>query len=132
MVVKWLDNVGGAVSDLLRAHAFYIGVLGMEGAPPRAGEEGFAARLGDVSLYIFAATGGGTPRRSERYVANPIGIDHLAFEVEDFEAAQRELESRGVRFLQPPQGPTGGFRYRRFQDPDGNTVYIIQRGANSD
>ncbi len=124
-MLKRLDNIGVATRDVKRAYDFYTRVLGMEAGPLAEGASGFSPRLGDVALYVFATGGTGAPGRSEDYTNNPPGIDHLAFEVEDFDAAQRELESRGVKFLQPPVGEPGQFRYRAFQDPDGNMLYVI-------
>ncbi len=127
-MLKRLDNIGVAVSDVARAHGFYIGVLGMEAPPLQEGARGFSARLGDVSLYIFATDRAGEPGRSADFEHNPPGIDHLSFEVEDYEAAQRDLESRGVSFVRDSIGEPGGFQGRGFQDPEGNMIYIIHRG----
>lgn len=126
--MKRLDNIGVAVSDLAKAHGFYTGVLGMEAQPLQEGATGFSARLGDVSLYVFTTDGAGEPGRSADFDHNPPGIDHLAFEVEDYEAAQRELESRGVSFVRDSIGEPGGFQGRAFQDPEGNMIYIIHHG----
>ncbi len=127
-MLKRLDNIGVAVRDLARAHGFYIGVLGMEAPPLQEGASGFSASLGDVALYVFATDGAGEPGRSADLEHNPPGIDHLAFEVEDYEAAQRDLESRGVSFVHDSVGEPGGFQYRGFEDPEGNMIYIIHHG----
>ena len=124
-MLKRLDNIGVAASDVARAHGFCTGVLGMEAPPLQEGAGGFSARLGDVALYIFATDGTGEPGRSAATEHNPPGIDHLAFEVEDYEAAQRDLESHGVSFVHDSVGEPGGFQYRGFEDPEGNMIYII-------
>ncbi|MBM3139976.1 MAG: VOC family protein [Chloroflexi bacterium] len=128
-MLKRLDNIGIAVRDVRRAHDFYTRVLGFEGAPLADGATGFSAKLGDVALFVFATDKTNAPGRTADYEHNPVGIDHLAFEVEDYEGAQRELESRGVRFLQESVGEPGGFRYRGFTDPDGNMLYVIHTGG---
>ena len=60
---------------------------------------------------------------------NPVGLDHLAFEVEDFEAAHRNLEAQDITFIHAVVGEPGGFRYRGFHDPDGNVIYGIEQGG---
>lgn len=127
-MLKRLDNIGVAVRDIARAHAFYTGTLGMESAPLADGATGFSAKLGDVALFVFTTDKTNSPGRSDDYEHNPVGIDHLAFEVEDYEAAQRELEAKGVRFVGDSVGEPGSFRYRGFQDPDGNMLYVIHLG----
>ncbi|MEX2230027.1 MAG: VOC family protein [Dehalococcoidia bacterium] len=129
-MLKRLDNIGIAVRDLASAHDFYTRVLGFAGAPLKDGATGFSAKLGDVALFVFATDQTNSPGRTADYEHNPAGIDHLAFEVEDYEGAQRELEAKGVRFLQDSVGEPGGFRYRGFQDPDGNMLYVIHPGAS--
>lgn len=128
-MLKRLDNIGVAVSDVARAHDFYTRVLEMEAAPLREGAEGFSPRLGDIALYVFKTEASGAPGRDAETATNPIGIDHLAFEVEDYEGVQCELESRGVTFVHDSVGEPGGFQYRAFQDPDGNMIYVIHRGG---
>ena len=86
MTLKRLDNIGVAVTDLQRAHAFYHDVLGMDGDAPPPDAEGFSVRLGDVALYVFRTSAGGDPGRTENYTQNPPGLDHLSFEVADFDA----------------------------------------------
>ena len=128
-MLKRLDNIGVAVSDLAAAHEFYTTVLGMGSAALNEAAGGFSASLGDISLYVFKTDGSGEHGRDAGMEHNAPGIDHLAFEVEDFEAAQATLESRGVSFVQDVVGEPGGFRYRGFQDPEGNMIYVIHKGG---
>ena len=128
-LLKRLANIGVAVRDLRRAHDFYVGVLGMEAPPLAEGAGGFSASIGDVALFVFATEGAGEPGRTTDYMHNPRGIDHLAFEVENYADAQRELEAIGVQFIHDSVGEPGGFEYRGFQDPDGNMVYVITHGS---
>ncbi|MDA1002844.1 MAG: VOC family protein [Chloroflexi bacterium] len=128
-MLKRLDNIGVAVRDLVRAHAFYTGTLGMESTPLADGATGFSAKLGDVSLFVFKTDKTNSPGRSDDYEHNPAGIDHLAFEVEDYDGAQAELEAKGVSFVGDSVGEAGSFRYRGFQDPDGNMLYVIHLGG---
>ncbi len=124
-MLKRLDNIGIAASDVQRSVDFYTQKLGMEG---EAGPEGGSVRLGEVALFIFKSARTDSPPvgRTASYDQNPIGIDHLAFEVEDIEQASVEYEARGIAFEGPIVGDAGSFRYRGFQDPDANMLYIIQ------
>jgi catechol 2,3-dioxygenase-like lactoylglutathione lyase family enzyme len=123
-MLKRLDNVGVAVQEIQRTVAFYTQVLGFEGQAQ--GHEA-SLRLGDISLYLFESQAAATPvGRTADYYHNPVGIDHLAFEVEDIEGESAALEAMGVSFLGPIVGNAGEFRYRGFHDPDGNMLYIIQ------
>ncbi|HJM89344.1 MAG TPA: VOC family protein [Dehalococcoidia bacterium] len=128
-MLKRLDNVGVAVTDIPRAYEFYTTVLGMEAAPLAEGAGGFSPSLGDVALYVFKTEATGDVGRDAAMSDNPVGIDHLAFEVDDYEGARSELESRGVTFVHDSVGDPGGFRYRGFQDPDGNMIYVIHKGG---
>ena len=127
--LKRLDNIGIAVQDLAHAYAFNHDVLGLSAEPPRLEAEGFAAQLGDVALYILKTDSTDGLDRTADLPKNPLGLDHLAFEVEDFEAAQRNLEGQDITFIHAVVGEPGGFRYRGFHDPDGNVIYIIDRGG---
>lgn len=55
-----------------------------------------------------------------------IGVNHIAFQVPDVEAAHRELKARGVHV---PQGPTfvrsTGRTNLNFRDPDGWRLQIV-------
>lgn len=125
-MLRRLDNVGIAVRDVKRVVDFYVTKLGFQG---EAGASDASIRLGDVSLYVFRteSTEAAGPRRTIDLSRNPAGIDHLAFQVDDVEAASRELEARGIVFPGPIVGAPGEFRYRGFADPEGNMLYVIQR-----
>ena len=85
MQIKRLDNIGIAVSDIRRAIAFYTDVLGLEG---QAGESDGSVTVGDLSFYVFQTNKAPAPvGRTADYMNNPVGLDHLAFEVADIEQA---------------------------------------------
>ena len=55
-------------------------------------------------------------------VATLVGRDTgIYFITEDIQAKYAEWSSRGVRFAFPPQKPTWGGIFARFEDPDGNS-----------
>jgi hypothetical protein len=54
---------------------------------------------------------------------SPVGVDYLEFETaDDFEAAQADLEFKGVTWLDNIVGEPGGFH-----DPDGNMLNVIHK-----
>ena len=102
------------------------------GLPVRMGEEeGPYAEFdtGPATLSIFRATQmsndtGVTSGRGGR------GADDMliVLEVEDVDAAVRQLEARGVRFAsQPTDQPAWRLRVAHFRDPDGNLAEIYTR-----
>ncbi|MCX6023901.1 MAG: VOC family protein [Chloroflexi bacterium] len=131
-MLKRVDNIGIAVRDLGRTLAFFQEKLGVAPSRPyEPGQTGNSVSLGDVSFYIFQTAREDSPAvgRTPNFPQNPAGIDHIAIEVEDIEDAGRQLEGRGVVFVQDIVGAPGQFRYRGFEDPDGNMFYIIQRAG---
>ena len=110
------------VSDLERSKAFYREVLGLDFLWENPASVRF--RCGDRSeLSIFRRPGLVT----EHTLAH--------FEVTDIEAAIRDLEGKGVEFLDYSEGPLattghiaqlGPARAAWFHDPDGNTLGLRQ------
>ncbi|MBI3954337.1 MAG: VOC family protein [Chloroflexi bacterium] len=124
-MLKRLDNVGIAVRDVPRALAFYREKLGLQA---QGDESGGSVQVGNASLYVFKTANrrGRIQQRTDDYLKDPPGLDHLAFEVADLDAEYRALQKRGVKFLSKPV-TMGRLRYAGFHDPDGNMLYIIQR-----
>jgi glyoxylase I family protein len=55
------------------------------------------------------------------------GFRHIAFEVDDVDAAMAELAAAGVAPFFPPMDiPPVGIRAALVRDPEGNTVELIQ------
>lgn len=54
------------------------------------------------------------------------GFRHLALAVEDFPAACRRLQEKGVAFLADPV-QKGGTSTVFFRDPDGNLLHLLHR-----
>lgn len=109
------------VTDLKRARAFYEGTLGLKAATAYEGNG-----TGWVEYEIGAgvlAIGAG----SEQFKPSAHG-GSVALEVEDFEAAARELKEHGSQFvIEPMEFP--GCRMAAVLDPDGNTITIHKRKA---
>jgi len=56
------------------------------------------------------------------------GIRHLAILVDDFDAAHKHLQERGVKFLSEPVNNQGN-RLVFFADGDGNFVHLVHRAV---
>ena len=110
------------VVDLDRAKAFYRDVLGLrllyEGGPSVRFEAGNGSQ---ISIFRRGAT------KADHTVAH--------FEVDDIDATVRDLEGRGVRFLDYDSGPLtttnhiaqfGPARGAWFNDTEGNILGVRQ------
>lgn len=127
MKINRIDNIGVAVSDVGAALDFFSNTLGLETATDDWG--GGSVQVGNAWLYVFEGNRD-AQRSADRGVdlpANPVGLDHIALEVDDIEQAGRELEAKGVAFPGEIIGEPGEFRYRGFSGPDGVMLYIIQQ-----
>jgi methylmalonyl-CoA/ethylmalonyl-CoA epimerase len=118
------DNVGVAVSELGRALEFWT-ALGFELVSQDEDEPAALLRAGSAFLWVFETRSPMPAQaRSAELLANPPGIDHLSFAVEDVDAAHRALEERG---LQAEWGPEDrwGYRVAALRDPDGTQVFLL-------
>jgi catechol 2,3-dioxygenase-like lactoylglutathione lyase family enzyme len=106
------------VTDLEQAKSFYGGILGLEFLWENPVSARF--RCGDTSeISVFKRP----PTATEHTLAH--------FEVTDLEAVIRDLEAKGVTFLDYTEGPLvttghiaqlGPARAAWMHDPDGNTL----------
>jgi catechol 2,3-dioxygenase-like lactoylglutathione lyase family enzyme len=133
------------VSNLEQSIAFYRDLLGLElvmiEESERSGDDRSKAlgvprarvklailRAGDAQVELIEyVTAAGRPYDR---CNNDAGAMHIAFQVEDIDAAYRRLLDHGVRFTAPPAtipaGPMAGWRWTYFFDPDGVSLEIIQ------
>lgn len=132
------------VSDLERSIAFYRDVLGLElvfterseaSGDDRSETLGVAKsrlslaifRIGDTHLELIEYI---TPKgRPYDRVNSDVGAAHVAFKVDDIDAAYEALLAKQVRFTGPPStipaGPMQGWRWTYFFDPDGIPLELI-------
>ena len=107
------------VSDYERAREFYVEKLGFpvlrENFRQERGDWKLDLKFGDGELELFAIPG--APPRPSYPEAQ--GLRHLAFRVEDVEAAARDLESLGIPCEPIRRDPYTGGRMTFFRDPDG-------------
>jgi catechol 2,3-dioxygenase-like lactoylglutathione lyase family enzyme len=125
-----IQHVGLVVSDLDRSRAFYAGPLGLEEVP-RPANFTFAGawfRFGGTEVHLLsdahAAGGAGQPdpgAGKERGMTH-----HLAFEVDDLDAACARLAEHGVALEGGPMPRGDGYVQVFFLDPDGHVLELFQ------
>lgn len=123
-MLKRLDNIGISVTDLGNERTLFRDHLGMEIV--NDADESFFAKLGDVGFWVFK-TQHPSPQsvgRGMDFQKNHPGLDHVAFEVDDVDAAYVKLRGAGVRFLLEPSNAPWGVRRAVFADTDGNLFTI--------
>jgi serine phosphatase RsbU (regulator of sigma subunit)/predicted enzyme related to lactoylglutathione lyase len=108
------------VRDLDRSLRFYVDQLGFELiADKRITTDGMgwievAPPDGSANLAVVAPK----PDQPEYQLIG--GYRWVLFMTEDVHAKYKEWSERGVHFLSPPETPSWGGTYTRFEDPDGN------------
>jgi lactoylglutathione lyase len=117
------DYIVVYVSDMQRSMAFYRDVLGL---PLRLSTPGWSEfETGSVRLALHRAAGSG---QAPQYAGRPpAGVAHLAFVVEDIQAAFKELQARGAVFSQPPEKQVTGNLIAVLHDPDDLGITLQQR-----
>ncbi len=138
------NHTSFTVSDLDRSLGFFCDVLGFEllNRSPRDPE--FIARVvaipgADIEVAYVQAPGhrleliqyrGPEGRKQVESRPCDAGFAHVAFDVDDIDAALAASKSAGVEPLGPPQdldrGPNKGGRVVYTRDPDGITIEFIQ------
>ena len=119
-LVTGVDFITVPTKDIDAAVEFYGDVLGLERSKQWGEFPAFEFETGNLTIAVMQTDAFGL-----EFQANGFPIE---FRVEDFEAAQAELESRGVTF----KGETldsGVCKQAFFEDPDGNTLAIHHRYA---
>ena len=111
-------------SDWEKAREFYVNKLGFELTREvyRPAQDDYLRMLslGETTLEVFIR-----PDAPQR-VNNPeaMGLRHLAFRVEDAEAAAQWLHSRGIETEPVREDPYNGGKFTFFRDPDGLPLEI--------
>jgi methylmalonyl-CoA/ethylmalonyl-CoA epimerase len=97
-----LDHVGVAVSDLEAAISLYQGSFGMElvhrETVSEQGVEAVLLDVGDSHVELLRPTGPDTPV-GKFLSARGEGLHHLAYRVDDIDAALDGLRERGIRLI---------------------------------
>ena len=125
-----LQHVGLVVSDLDRSRRFYAAALGLEEVPrpPNFTFAGAWFRFGDNELHLLAEsdTTGGAGQPDAGAGAERGLTHHVAFEVDDLDAACARLADAGVSLTGGPMPRGDGFTQVFFLDPDGYVLELFQ------
>ena len=140
-MINGMDHTGFVVRDLDKSTAFYRDVIGLRvvtsrerQGPPISRMLGYddvhiKVRLlnaGDghlLELIQYVNPPGGERPSDDR---NTLGASHLAFSVDDIQAAFRHVVDNGAREISPPVELQPGRTACYLQDPDGNWIELIQ------
>ena len=127
-MIKGIDNVGVAVTDLVRSVAFYEKLGFHKGDEYEAEVKGCTMSSERAVLFLFQTRQlkPQTVHREASLAHTPPGLDHISFLVEDVNQSYAECQARGVAFLGEPEDQDWGARIVGFKDPDGNTLYFLQ------
>jgi catechol 2,3-dioxygenase-like lactoylglutathione lyase family enzyme len=125
-----IQHVGLIVSDLERSRGFYGQVLGLEEVPrpPNFTFAGAWFRLGGTEIHLLAeadSTGGAGQGDPGPGLAKGM-THHLAFEVDDLDAACARLAAHGVQLAGGPIPRGDGYVQAFFRDPDGHVLELFQ------
>ncbi len=128
MKVLKLDHVGIAVEKIDETLAIYEGLLGL----PLHGTETVEEQkvrtaflpVGDTEVELLESTDPEGPI-GKFIAAKGQGVQHLAFRVDDIEAALAELKAKGVRLIdEKPRYGAGGARIAFLHPKATNGVLI--------
>jgi len=118
MKLTGVHHVAIIASDYTASRSFYVDKLGLEvvreNYRPERDDYKLDLKLGDVEIELFSAKN--PPMR----VTNPEarGLRHLAFRVEDVDAAAAWLNSMGIATEPVRLDTYSGKRFTFFRDPD--------------
>lgn len=127
MKARVMDHIAITVRDMEENIRFYRDILGMPLTDHFHDEH-------DRAWIAFLEAEGCqiellAPDKWEAEEATPKqerGLTHLAFLVEDIEAACQDLKAKGVSFIQDPL-ESHGMKWAYFQGPEGAVLEFIER-----
>jgi predicted enzyme related to lactoylglutathione lyase len=121
--VTGVDFIAIPVQDFDRAREFYGGVLGLEQSKQWGDMPGQEYETGSLTIALMQTDAFGIEFRSHSLP--------VAFQVDDVEAARKELEEKGVSFAADTMD-SGVCHMAHFRDPDGNVLMLHHRYAPKD
>jgi len=125
--LKKVHHIAIIARDYPASRDFYCNILGftlMEEVYREARDswKGDLALKGDYTIELFSFPQ--PPARPTQPEA--CGLRHLAFSVDDIDAAKQHLETHGVRCEEIRIDPLTGKRFTFFNDPDGLPLELYQ------
>ena len=109
-----VEHIGLPARNVATLRDWYVTRLGATCIAPNGDEPPFFTRLpGSTAMFeIYAATGHNAVLEDNGLA----GWRHLALRVDSIEVARKELEARGVSFMDPLKPAAGGGRILFFKD----------------
>ena len=128
MKLNKVHHIAIIASDYSRSLDFYTRALGLTviAETYRADRDSYKTDLaldGNYIIELFSFPN--PPARLSRPEA--AGLRHLAFEVDDIEAATAELEAKGVSHEEMRLDALTGKRFMFFHDPDGLPIEFYEK-----
>ncbi len=125
--IKQIHHIAIIASDYARSKAFYCDILGFT-LQQESYREARDSWKGDLALngqYIIELFSFPAPPAR---ISHPeaCGLRHLAFAVEDVDAACRHLQQQGVACEPVRVDPLTGRRFTFFHDPDNLPLELYQ------
>jgi glyoxylase I family protein len=133
MRIVGTHHISLLTSNFASLRDFYVETLGLRIVGGFPGQNIVFIDAGNVLIELEEVQEQNTPTDSDD-VLGLSGWNHLAFEVDDVDAAFWHLTSLGVPFQVAPQNfpeDSGTMRIAFFSDPDGNTIELLQPLADS-
>ena len=122
-MVTGVDFICVPTQDFERAVDFYENTLGLEKSKQWGEMHGQEFENGTVTIAVMESSQFGLD-------FSPHSLP-IAFQVEDVEAARKELESKGIEFAADTMD-SGVCHMAHFRDPDGNVLMLHHRYAPKD
>src|SRR5690554_2400998 len=135
MNVKKLDHIGIAVKNLDETLKFYQEILGLECVDTEVVEEQKVkvafVPVGDTELEFLESTEEDGP--IAKFIEKKgEGIQHIAFRVDNIEAAIEEMKEKGIRMIdEKPRYGAGGARIA-FCHPKSTNGVLIELSERED
>ncbi len=128
MNILKIDHIGVAVNSIDDSNSFWKEILGLDFAGSETVEEQKVTTafypVGDSEVELLESTASDGP--VAKYIARKgEGVQHIAFRVEDIDAALEELKEKGIRLIdQTPRIGAGGARIAFLHPKDTNGVLV--------
>ncbi len=128
-IAKDAVDIGVYVRDIDACLRFYCDGLGL----PKVGELAFPEgrtqhriRIGGSLLKLMQFPDGEAPPAAPPGRMAQAGIRYITITVGDLPALVQELEAKGLTFVVPPRRSPSGSLIAMLEDPEGNTVELLE------
>jgi catechol 2,3-dioxygenase-like lactoylglutathione lyase family enzyme len=129
-MIKGIDHVAIAVSDMDRSIEFYNKVLGLSILKDGRNEGGEKKSfLGTKDHTSIALTEDKKLNRDKSQIVESVA--HVAFKVVDVEKARETLKNKGISFIEEKVEKDGKIKAYHFLDPDGLELEIYGETGES-